>query len=768
METLPQRAPRSPRPASHPRTSGQPRHRPVPTGSQVPPPAYHHHAAISTFLTTSFLPSVVPSNDEYEAKEAARVLLEGFVERLWPGAQLRPFGSMANGFALKNSDMDLCCFLSSTSPRPPASECVEQLGRLIVEETNFSVKMLPRARIPIIKLVLPPTATVPFALACDIGFENRLALENTRLLWSYNRIDPRVRTMVLFLKVWTKRRQINSPYRGTLSSYGYVLLVIHFLVHVKNPPVLPNLQRIPPISPVSLASVSHDGHDIFFSDLAALPQYFQTTNTDSVGQLLIDFFRFYSNQFNYTKEVVSLRSETGFLPGGKEEKGWDIEFHEYDPEVIVRDLHKFCIEIRGEFMRAFKLLTSRPGDRITAVIADLCEERDDSLVLHPPDSAKSSPRRKSAPSSSAGTSRGGGSSGVARELAFNGREMQDFREWARVNVLPVQPVVTSGSGSGKGKSIEEATALYPPSSASSTSSTSTSASSSHPSSRRISMHPPTSPSSSFYPLAPSLERRVSWDGSGTSPNPNTNGLGVVNGQGGGAYDLHRFFQSPGSGSSGGHSASSGGKRTNLTAPSSPDLAAAGGLGFGLNGNSYGAGNYNYFGGGGSVGFGMGAGGSRPGRYTTVGPRMRGGAGGGGFGAGFDLPPPITFGNFPSNPLSPYSNSGIPFPSTSPSSPSFALPPTSSTPASIFTAERGRSGVEEREPRVRERGRSVPHVRVGEDGRESILFGEIAVVLPRPGPEVEGAVLNGAERDTRWSEEPEAISIGAIASEPTTS
>lgn len=45
--------------------------------------------------------------------------------------------------------------------------------------------------------------------------------------------------------------KINSPYKGTLSSYGYVLLVIYFLVHVKNPPVLPNLQQMPPLRPIS-------------------------------------------------------------------------------------------------------------------------------------------------------------------------------------------------------------------------------------------------------------------------------------------------------------------------------------------------------------------------------------------------------------------------------------------------------------------------------------------------------------------------------------
>lgn len=66
-------------------------------------------------------------------------------------------------------------------------------------ETKFHVKTLPFARIPIVKLSLDPSPGLPFGISCDIGFENRLALENTRLLLSYASIDPtRVRTMVLF------------------------------------------------------------------------------------------------------------------------------------------------------------------------------------------------------------------------------------------------------------------------------------------------------------------------------------------------------------------------------------------------------------------------------------------------------------------------------------------------------------------------------------------------------------------------------------------
>lgn len=114
-------------------------------------------------------------------------------------------------------DMDLCCLIDS-EVRLSATDLVTMLGDLLERgqiyafcllwnsnaqvayaETKFHVKPLPHARIPIVKLSLDPSPGLPLGIACDIGFENRLALENTRLLMCYAMIDPtRVRTMVLF------------------------------------------------------------------------------------------------------------------------------------------------------------------------------------------------------------------------------------------------------------------------------------------------------------------------------------------------------------------------------------------------------------------------------------------------------------------------------------------------------------------------------------------------------------------------------------------
>ncbi|GAA6058152.1 hypothetical protein JCM3770_001951 [Rhodotorula araucariae] len=580
----------------------------------APSAAYLHAPDLTHYLVASFVPSVVPQPEEYLAKEHARQYLEKLAHQVSPGAKLLPFGSMANGFALKNSDMDLCCFLAKDAPVRAPAELVELLGGLIEQETNFYVKMLPRARIPIIKLTMPPTQACPAGVACDIGFENRLALENTRLLLTYAMVDSRLRTLVLFLKVWTKRRKINNPYRGTLSSYGYVLLVIHFLAHVKQPPVLPNLQRLPLANSSSLEELTYDGHDIsFFDDIDALPSLFQTQNTDSAGELLIDFFRYWSKDFNYVHQVVSIRSEKGTLP--KVQKGWHTDF-EFDPEVIVRDQHKLCIEdpfqldynvartvtrdglytIRGEFMRAFRILTTPPrpstpsgtnDENIGTLIAMLCEEREDYLLIHPADAADLHPsylHHAHAPphphphyaphppprlhaAAGPGASVAVGPKSPRRRSAPSPRLAPQPHAHAHPQQQHPPPPLWAAAN-GTAVHLSSAPRASAPAAAAAAAAVAQVEARKAVAEEREQLG---------EPFVPAHERRLSWDGTaagGAAPAPGANG-------GGAGVDLHRFFQNQPAVASSSQS-DAGGPSTqppprasvSLTAPSSPDMAAS--------------------------------------------------------------------------------------------------------------------------------------------------------------------------------------------------
>ncbi|KAF8583418.1 hypothetical protein K439DRAFT_1634482 [Ramaria rubella] len=361
------------------------------------PISRHHWTSSLAKDLHNFVVQLLPTPEELAVKEDVRKLLERLIRTIEPESRLLSFGSTANGFSLRNSDMDLCCLIEGDQPPLNASDLVTMVGDLLERETKFQVKTLPHARIPIVKLSLDPSPGLPYGISCDIGFENRLALENTRLLMSYASVDPlRVRTLVIFLKVWSKRRKINSPYSGTLSSYGYVLLVIYFLVHVKNPPVLPNLQQMPPLRPISHEDMHIGEHNIwFFDDIDLLRQRWQSSNTDSVADLLIDFFKYYSRDFTYNTGVASIRA--GLLK--KSSKGWLNDYKDGRYNDSARDRNRFCIEdpfetdynvarcvtkdglytIRGEFMRASRILAARP-DRTIVALAQLCEERESEFV----------------------------------------------------------------------------------------------------------------------------------------------------------------------------------------------------------------------------------------------------------------------------------------------------------------------------------------------------------------------------------------------------
>lgn len=58
---------------------------------------------------------------------------------------------------------------------------------------------------------------------------------------AYSVADHRVKELAYVLKRWAKRRWVNNASEGTLSSYGYLLCLLHFL-QTRSPPVVPNLQ----------------------------------------------------------------------------------------------------------------------------------------------------------------------------------------------------------------------------------------------------------------------------------------------------------------------------------------------------------------------------------------------------------------------------------------------------------------------------------------------------------------------------------------------
>ncbi|KAK9729517.1 hypothetical protein K7432_000202 [Basidiobolus ranarum] len=320
---------------------------------------------------------LTPSVEEVSRREQLYFRIHSICEELFPDAQLFQFGSTANGFGLKNADVDFCLCTAENSSLT-AVAFVEKLGSVLIERGMENVMLLTRTRIPIIKLKDPISS-----LNCDIGFNNRLAVYNTRLLRMYAEVDPRVKQIVAVVKHWAKSRQINEPYLGTLSSYAYVLMII-FVLQQRG--VLPCLQEI---YEGEKKEVMVDGYDAYFFDnITDLPKHWQSQNNETLGELLYEFFRYYASDFSYYGSVLSVR--TGQVIN-KEEKGWTSEAtRESGPSAHVQDRYWVCIEdpfeithnlgrpvsknslytIRGEFMRAANILG---GTRTSTILERLCQ-----------------------------------------------------------------------------------------------------------------------------------------------------------------------------------------------------------------------------------------------------------------------------------------------------------------------------------------------------------------------------------------------------------
>lgn len=247
------------------------------------------------------IPAPSSFHDELQTKEKLRVQLTTIAQKaleryaqdngytIGPRAiDLKCFGSLRNGFMLPNADLDLVVKTHASSfPRELEKVCPHVLEKAFLD-AGFGARLLSNTRVPIIKLCekppkqflgtlkqeharrqtkeaqrlsgtkigfqsdlsAPPNtlhscrrrASFDFpqsdvGLRCEINFSGRLALYNTELLRCYALCDERVRFLGVFVKMWAKNRKINDPHDGTLCSYGYILMVVHYLMNVAYPPV---------------------------------------------------------------------------------------------------------------------------------------------------------------------------------------------------------------------------------------------------------------------------------------------------------------------------------------------------------------------------------------------------------------------------------------------------------------------------------------------------------------------------------------------------
>lgn len=346
---------------------------------QQPRAFFGHLPELDTSLR-ALADSLMPTEAERQQQMAAFGAVKATLLQRWPGARVHLFGSVANGLSVRhNNDIDVCLEIkldgSEEEQQAAKSELAVAVGELAEGAGMAEVLALPKARVPVVKFVVPATST-----KVDVTVNNLLACVNTKLLADYAAIDPRLAQLVALVKHWAKQRAVNDSYRGTLSSYCYVLMAIYHL-QTRQPPVLPVLQALPATFRRQVGSWLCE----FCDDVASLAG-FGTANTETLAELLWSFFEYWAYRHDWAHGVLSIRAG-GLLT--KEDKGWTRRVGSERHLVSVEDPFEISHDLGRTVDRQTRQVLHKEFIRAATVLRD---EEDPLDALFQPYAARSMPR----------------------------------------------------------------------------------------------------------------------------------------------------------------------------------------------------------------------------------------------------------------------------------------------------------------------------------------------------------------------------------------
>eukprot|EP01117_Protostelium_nocturnum_P003722 TRINITY_DN1499_c1_g2_i2.p1 TRINITY_DN1499_c1_g2~~TRINITY_DN1499_c1_g2_i2.p1 ORF type:complete len:600 (+),score=145.72 TRINITY_DN1499_c1_g2_i2:2040-3839(+) len=212
------------------------------------------------------------------------------VVRLWEGAKVEIYGSYATSLCIPSSDVDLVVFGANTNnsgSRYTPKHSIQLLAKQLSQSdwiTNISI--IESAKVPVIKLISNHDG---ISISADISFNEEVegapvycsseglfthcGIAARELIKGYIRKMPEIIPLALVLKQFLHEKSLNNAFRGGLSSYCLVLMLISFL----------------------LAQKKNGGDNL----------------KPGLGSLLLQFLNLYGKTFDYEKMGVTVQNGGG-------------------------------------------------------------------------------------------------------------------------------------------------------------------------------------------------------------------------------------------------------------------------------------------------------------------------------------------------------------------------------------------------------------------------------------------------------------------------
>ncbi len=237
--------------------------------------------------------------------------------------EVSKFGSEMWNVSCKDSDMDIAISVYFTSHRVHKQQLLDKLMHIISENELYVIDSgyiaLLNASYPIIRF----THKI-YKIQVDISIADRYCLPtNVYILKCINHfqndLNIPIKKLIIFIKYWSKQRQINDAYHLYLNSFGYLLLTINYI------------------------QSTHRYH----------------RHSRNLVDLIFGFFKFYATIFDPQRHAISISSTSSKIHTFIKKSSWS-PLEIIDPisqwNIAHRVAYYQCNDIMDEFRRAYLML----------------------------------------------------------------------------------------------------------------------------------------------------------------------------------------------------------------------------------------------------------------------------------------------------------------------------------------------------------------------------------------------------------------------------
>ncbi|CAI2366619.1 unnamed protein product [Moneuplotes crassus] len=201
--------------------------------------SFPEHTELFPDITDEYIENIyleqLPDKETIEKVQSHLNVIQTLAKEWENECEIRPYGSISNGFLLKgSSDFDLTCVFSKKMKKHPYSYTKNLCDMLNSKYGDNMWNYILSPRLFLLNTTLPDNTEI------EISFNNITGLLNSEYVRTLAEIDSRFHKLGYFIKYFVSSKNIFESTRK-LNSFSLICMLIVFLQDQCDPPVLPRI-----------------------------------------------------------------------------------------------------------------------------------------------------------------------------------------------------------------------------------------------------------------------------------------------------------------------------------------------------------------------------------------------------------------------------------------------------------------------------------------------------------------------------------------------